>query len=59
MRHLLTLLLVLFPGWAAGDVFEVGQPAPALVLPTLTDGAPGALSQYRGGKVLLLVYASW
>jgi hypothetical protein len=38
---------------------EVGQPVPDIVLPSLQDGRPAALAQFRGKKVLLHVFASW
>jgi len=36
-----------------------GQPFPEIVLPTLADGKPGALSQFRGNKLILHIFASW
>jgi hypothetical protein len=38
---------------------EVGQPVPDIVLPSLQDGRPASLAQFRGKKVLLHVFASW
>jgi hypothetical protein len=38
---------------------EVNQPVPDLVLPSLEDGRPASLAQFRGKKVLLHVFASW
>ena len=38
---------------------EVGQPFPDLVLPALADGQPLSIADYRGKKVVLLVFASW
>ena len=38
---------------------EGGRPFPNLVLPSLADGRPSSLVQYRGKKVLLHVFASW
>jgi len=38
---------------------EAGQPFPGIVLPSLEDGRPASLAQYRGKKVLLHVFASW
>jgi hypothetical protein len=38
---------------------EVGQPVPDLVLPSLEDGRPASLAQFRGKNVLLHVFASW
>ncbi|MEX2302582.1 MAG: hypothetical protein WD733_16685 [Bryobacterales bacterium] len=38
---------------------EVGQPVPDLVLPSIADGRPTSLSQFRGKKIVLHVFASW
>jgi len=38
---------------------EIGKPFPDLVLPSLADGRPMSLRQFRGRKVLLHVFASW
>jgi hypothetical protein len=38
---------------------QVGQPVPDFVLPSLEDGSPMSLAQFRGKKVLLHVFASW
>ena len=38
---------------------EAGQPFPEIVLPSIEDGRPASLAQYRGKKVLLHVFASW
>lgn len=40
-------------------VFEVGRPAPQIVLPALDEGRPLSLAGLLGRKVLLLVFASW
>jgi hypothetical protein len=39
--------------------FEVGQPFPDLVLPSLEDNAPLSISDFRGQRVILHVFASW
>jgi hypothetical protein len=39
--------------------FAVGQPFPNLVLPRMDNGQPGSLSQFRGRKVILQIFASW
>lgn len=45
---------------APADVaIEVGRPFPNLVLPSLEDGRPSSLVQYKGKKILLHVFASW
>ncbi len=38
---------------------ETGRPFPDIVLPSLKDGSPMWLRQFRGRKVLLHVFASW
>ncbi len=38
---------------------RVGQPHPDFTLPTISDGKPVSLAQFRGKKVLLIHYASW
>jgi hypothetical protein len=38
---------------------EVGRPFPEIVLPSLADGRPAAISQFRGQKLLLHLFASW
>ena len=44
---------------AGGYAPRVGQPHPDFVLPSITDGRPVTLSQFRGRKVLLVHLASW
>jgi hypothetical protein len=39
--------------------FEVGQSFPNWVLPSLEDGRPLSLAQFRGQKLLLHIFASW
>ena len=38
---------------------HVGEPFPALVLPSLADGSPLSIEHFRGRKVLLHQFASW
>jgi hypothetical protein len=38
---------------------RVGEPHADSVLPSLSDGEPMGLSEYRGRKVLLVHFASW
>ncbi len=38
---------------------EVGQVYPNYILPSLSNGRPVALSQFRGRKIILLQFASW
>jgi hypothetical protein len=44
---------------AAGYSPRVGEPHPDFVLPSIVDGRPVSLSQFRGKKVLLVHFASW
>ncbi len=58
----LTLVVCLF--WMATDQvkayeFEVGQVFPNLVLPSLEDGRPGSIAEFRGQKLILHIWASW
>jgi hypothetical protein len=39
--------------------FEVGNAFPTLYLPSLADGKPQSIADYRGEKVILHVFASW
>ena len=38
---------------------KAGEPFPDLVFPSLDGGAPASLSDFRGKKVVLHVFASW
>ncbi len=38
---------------------EIGQAFPTLILPSLADGGPASIVQYRGQKVVLQIFASW
>jgi hypothetical protein len=38
---------------------EVGKPHPDFILPSIEDGSPIQLSDFRGKKVLLMHFASW
>ena len=39
--------------------FEVGTPFPTLSLPSLDDGRPASIADFRGQKVILHIFASW
>ncbi|CAN5908114.1 hypothetical protein BH23PLA1_BH23PLA1_35480 [soil metagenome] len=47
------------PGFAEPYAPQVGQRHPEFVLPTIGEGRPVSLSQFRGKKVLLIQFASW
>lgn len=44
---------------AEPPTIEVGQPFPAIVLPSLDDGEPMSIRDFRGEKVVLHIFASW
>ncbi|MHB8522077.1 MAG: TlpA family protein disulfide reductase [Limisphaerales bacterium] len=46
-------------GLAGGVELKPGQPFPELVLPKLADGQPGTISEFRGKKLILHLFASW
>jgi len=54
----LALLLAAQPAAQAAP-FEVGRAVPALTLPSITDGKPMSVADFRGQKVMLHVWASW
>ena len=61
---LLTICAVGFAGREAGaqrleSRFSVGDHFPDLPFPALADGKPTRLSDFRGRKVMLHVFASW
>jgi hypothetical protein len=39
--------------------FEVGQPFPLILLPSLKDGNPMSVADFRGKKLVLHIWASW
>jgi hypothetical protein len=39
--------------------FHAGQKFPEVVLPSMTDGQPMSVTQFRGKKVILHIFASW
>ena len=51
-------LLMTMSAAQAQSTIAVGQPFPDLALPTL-DGEVRSISDYRGTKVVLHVFASW
>ena len=67
-RSILTALLLVLPpplvqGAEAQDPtamgFEVGKPFPTLAFPSLEDGHPRSITEFRGKKLILHVFASW
>jgi hypothetical protein len=53
------LFLTADPGGIPAAPLAVGDRHPDFTLPTITDGRPISLSDYRGKKVLLIQFASW
>ncbi len=43
----------------AASRFQVGALFPDIVLPALEDGRPLSLTEFRGEKVILHIFASW
>jgi hypothetical protein len=39
--------------------FQPGQKFPEIVLPSLKDGQPMSITQFRGKKLILHIFASW
>ncbi|HVL13286.1 MAG TPA: hypothetical protein VM529_12030 [Gemmata sp.] len=61
-RSILTVAAVLSAGGtglAAGYAPAVGTRHPDFTLPSIADGKPVSLSDFRGKKVLLIQFASW
>ncbi len=54
------IFLMIASGRAAAPAgLQVGQPFPHLTLPALEDGQPLSLTDFRGEKVILHIWASW
>jgi hypothetical protein len=44
---------------APSSLFKVGQPFPNITLPSLKDGKPASIADFRGHKLILHIFASW
>ncbi len=44
---------------AAGAQFKPGEAFPDLVLPSISDGKPLSVADFRGRKLVLHIWASW
>ena len=44
---------------AASVELKVGRSFPNMVLPSLVDGRPASISQFKGKKLILHIFASW
>ncbi len=53
------LAAALSPFVVGAPGLQEGEPFPLLVLPSMTDGRPMSLADFRGRKVVLHVFASW
>ena len=53
------LAAALSPVVGGAAQLQEGKPFPDLVLPSMTDGRPMSLADFRGRKVILHVFASW
>ena len=58
LLSLLTLLTMSHTPAIAASALRVNEPFPDLALPSL-DGKPRSISDFRGKKVVLHVFASW
>lgn len=55
----LGFLLFTLSGQAEARELKEGQTFPEITLPSLSSGEPLSISDFRGHKVLLHVWASW
>jgi hypothetical protein len=55
----LLLISLLGMGRADAMTFEMGQAFPLLRLPSLEDGSPLSVADFRGQKLILHIWASW
>ncbi len=46
-------------GQRVASRFQSGQPFPTIAFPSLEEGTPASIADYRGKKLLLHVFASW
>ena len=53
------LSIAMSPSVIEAAELKAGEPFPDLVFPSLDGGAPVSLSDFRGNKVVLHVFASW
>jgi len=55
------LLLAVGTGAAANvpAPFVEGQPFPTMALPSMADGSPASIADFRGNKLVLHLFASW
>ncbi len=59
LRHLLLSMTALTSIATAAPSWKVGEPFPALSLPTISGDDSFGVAKFRGQKVMLHVFASW
>ena len=62
LTFLLALILMTTTNATAqrpGPGFEVGEPFPNIAFPSVDGGEPRSISDFRGQKVVLHIFASW
>lgn len=59
MSSLCVAMIGAKPALGEPPALEVGQPFPEIVLPSMEDGEPMSIANFRGKKVVLHVFASW
>ena len=47
------------PGPVQAYEFKVAEAFPNVMLPSLEDGRPGSIADFRGQKTILHIWASW
>lgn len=56
----LGVLLTTISAHAQGlGLIKKGEPFPEIVLPSMEDGSPTSIRDFRGKRVMLHVFASW
>jgi hypothetical protein len=53
------LSLALVSETIAAAKLQVGTPFPTLFLPSLSDGSPMSMKDFRGRKLVVHIWASW
>jgi hypothetical protein len=59
MKRFALLAGSLAVGHGSAAPIEVGKPFPTIVFPAADDNRPMSVAGYRGGKLLLHLFASW
>ena len=53
------LALAVTPASSMPPPFPVGRPFPTILLPSIADGSPSSITDFRGKKLVLHIFASW